>query len=152
MVNCHLTTCILCSQRLQYWNCMLHELIIHIIFDHAIPSNFRKTFPWIFQGNFFYINRAICCWLHCAGRWYIYIPKRSMMNKSVLRVHYHCIQVKHKTIWTQEFLLPFYLHVHIPEAAMWRNNAVFKDKSGDCQASSYYESFWLLIGTKKWLM
>jgi len=33
---------------------MLHEHILHIIFDHAIPAEFFvKAFTWSFQGIFF---------------------------------------------------------------------------------------------------
>lgn len=59
-----------------------------------------------------------------------------MLKKSVLAVHNHCIQVRHKTVLTQEFILPFYLYVHRLETSLWRHSAVFQDKSSNWQACS----------------
>lgn len=107
-VNNHLATDMMGRQRLQHCNCMLHEHILHIRLDQAISANFFiKPFTLSFQVNISSINHPVSCWLHCAWRWFIYMLKRSMLKKSVLTVHNHCIQVKHETAWTQEFILPF---------------------------------------------
>lgn len=79
-VNYHLAVDTMGRQRLQPCNCMLHEHILHFRLDHAISENFFiKAFTWSFQ---LLLNQSLCIlWLHCAGRWFIYMLKRSMLKK-----------------------------------------------------------------------